>query len=68
MTQVTTWESYKNTRKLHIQESPFPASDHKVAMNKHKSMTNTNINNKNDPQKKHSLGTFSENILMEGLN
>ena len=68
MTQETTWESHRNTRKLHIQKSFFPASDHNVAMNKQKSMTNTNINNKNDPQKKHSLGTFSKNILMEGLN
>ena len=45
LTQDTTWESDKNTRKHHIQEgqevSPFPAGDHKAAMNRQESMTNT---------------------------
>ena len=39
LTQDTTWESDKNTRKYHIQESqeasPFQAGDRKAAMNKH---------------------------------
>ena len=39
-------------------------SDHKAAMNRQES----NINNKNDPQNKHRLGTVSKNILPEGLN
>ena len=38
LTKDTTWESDKNTRKHHIQESqevsPSPAGDHKAAMNK----------------------------------
>ena len=37
LTQDTIWESDKNTRKHHILESqkvsPFPAGDHKAAMN-----------------------------------
>ena len=45
LTQDTTWESYKNTRKHHIQESqevsPFQVGDHKAAMNRQESMTNT---------------------------
>ena len=43
--QYTTWESDKNTRKHHIQESQevshFPAGDHKAAMNRQGSMTDT---------------------------
>ena len=35
LTQDTVWESDKNTRKHHIQDSqevsPFPAGDHKIA-------------------------------------
>ena len=45
-----------------IQESQeaslFPAGDHKAAMNREESMTN--INNKNDPQKKHRLVTVKD--------
>ena len=45
LAQGTTWESDKNTRKHHIQEnqevSPFPADDHKAALNKQESMANT---------------------------
>ena len=45
LTQVTTQESDKNTIKHHIQEtqevSPFPADDHKAAMNRQENMTNT---------------------------
>ena len=45
LTQDTTWESNKNTIKHNIQESqeasPFPAGDHKAAMHRQKSMTNT---------------------------
>ena len=46
LTQDTTWESDKNTRKHHLQESqevsPFPAVDHKAAMNRQESMRNMN--------------------------
>ena len=42
LTQDTTGESEKNTRKHHKQESqevsPFPADDHKAAMNRQESM------------------------------
>ena len=45
LTQETTWESENNTRKHRIQESqeisPFPAGDHKAAMNRQEIMTNT---------------------------
>ena len=38
LTQDTTWESDKNTRKHQIRESqevsPFPAGDHKPTMNR----------------------------------
>ena len=47
LTQVTIWESEKNTRKHHIQEgqevSPFPAGVHKATKNKQDSMTKTNM-------------------------
>ena len=45
LTQDTTRESDKKTIKHHIQESqevsPFPAGDHKAAMNRHENKTNT---------------------------
>ena len=45
LTQDTTWESDKTMRKHQIQESqevsPFPADDHKAAMNRQDSMTDT---------------------------
>ena len=52
LTQDTTWESDKNTKqkykKHHKQESqeisPFPAGDHKAAMNRQESMTNVKLN------------------------
>ena len=48
--------------------SPFPAGDHKAAMNRRKSMRNArHKKNPNDPQNKYRLGKVSKNIL-EGLN
>ena len=45
LTQDTTWGNDKNTRKHHTQESqevsPFQAGDHKAAMNRQDSMTDT---------------------------
>ena len=45
LTQDTRSESDKNTKKHHIQESqevsPFPAVDHKAAMNRQDSVTDT---------------------------
>ena len=45
LTQNTKLENDKNTRKHHTQESEevssFPAGDHKAAMNRHDSMTDT---------------------------
>ena len=47
-TQYTTWESDNNTRKHNTQESqeisPFPAGDHKAAMNRQDSMKDTKHN------------------------
>ena len=43
LTKDAIWESGKNTRKRHIQESqevsPFPAGDHKAARNRQDCMT-----------------------------
>ena len=53
LTQETTWESNKNSINIinKSQEvSPFPAGDHKAAMNRRESMRNTN-----DPQRKYRL-------------
>ena len=47
LTHDTEWESDKNTRNHHIQESqgasPFPAGDHKATRNRKDSMTKTKI-------------------------
>ena len=48
--------------------SPFPAGDHKAAMNRRKSKRNTRHKNTNDPQKKYRIGTVSKNFLLEDLN
>ena len=37
-------------------------------MNRRESMTNTDRNNTNDPQKKYRLGKVSKNILLESLD
>ena len=71
LTQDTTWKSNKNTINLTNKSwevSPFPAGDHKAAMNRRESMRNTRHKNTNDPQKKYRLETVSKNILLEGLN
>ena len=64
LTQDTTWQSDKNTGKHHIQKgqevSPFPAGNHKAAMNRHDRMTDTKQNNKKDLQKKHHLGMVNK--------
>ena len=75
LTQDTTWESDKNARKHHIQESQevssFPACNHKAEINGQDIMTDTKhilyIYNKKDPQKKHRLVLErSVNILFTG--
>ena len=49
------WQKHNKHHKQESQEvRPFQAGDYKTAMNRQESMTN--INNKNDPQKKHRLG------------
>ena len=71
MTQDTTWErdeSQLNITNKSQEVSPFPAGDHKAAMNRRESMTKTRHKNTNDPQKKYCLGMVSKNILLEGLN
>ena len=55
MTQVTTWESNKitiNITNKSLEDSPFPADDHKVAINRHDRMRNTR-------HKKHKWSTKS---------
>ena len=50
LTRDTIWESDKNTRKHHTQESqevsPFPAGDHKAARNRYDSIIKTNKQHK----------------------
>ena len=47
--------------------SPFPA-DHKAAINRRESITNTYYrNNANDPQKKYRHVAVSKNILLDSL-
>ena len=63
LTHNTTWESNKNTINItnkSQETSPFPAGDHKAAMNRRESMRNTRHKNTNDPQKKCRLGTVSK--------
>ena len=55
LTQDTRWESNKNTiiiTKKSQAVSPFPAGDHKAAMNRRESMKNTGHKNTNDQQQK----------------
>ena len=48
LNKATEWESVKNTRKYHIQESqevsPFSTGDHRAARNRHHSMSKINTN------------------------
>ena len=59
LTKDTTWESDKNTSKHHTQDSQvvshFSAGEHKATINRQENMTNRNINNEKDPQKKHHM-------------
>ena len=68
MTQNTTWESNKNTRKHYTQEtSPFQAGDHKAAKNRQESMTDTKHKKQKGSTKKHRLGMVSKTIFTGGL-
>ena len=63
LTRDTTWESNKNTINItnkRQEVSPFPAGDHKAAINRRKSIGNTRHKNTNDPQEKYRLGTVSK--------
>ena len=67
----TTWESNKNTINITNKSydvSPFPAGDHKAAMNRHETMRNTRHKNTNDPQQTYRLGTVCKNNYLECLN
>ena len=56
------------TRAKRSPPPPPPAGDHKHQQTDvHESITKQDRNNTNDPQKKHRLGTVSQNILLEGL-
>ena len=73
LTQDTTWESDKNTRKHHIQESqevsPFPAGDHKAAMNRQESMTNKKLKiTKRIHKRSIALERSVKIFLLEGVN
>ena len=66
LTQDITWESDKNASNI-IEVSPFPAGYNKVTMNRQEDMTNTNISNEKDPQKKRRPGTVSKITFSGGL-
>ena len=62
LSKDTNWYSNKNTINItnKSQEvSPFPSGDHKAAMNRRESTTNTRQNSTNDPQQKYRLGKVS---------
>ena len=65
--QMGKLQNHNRQHKKSQEVSPFPSGDHKVAMNRRESLTNTIHNNRNDPQKKYRLGTVGKNILLEGL-
>ena len=68
LTKDTTLESDKTQLNIHKREpkgQPFPAGDHKAAMNRHKSLTN--INNTNDPQKSTALERSFKTYFTEGF-
>ena len=48
--------------------SPFPAGDHKAAMNRSEGIRNTRHINTNDPHKKYHLGAVSKKIIFKYLN
>ena len=65
-------DKWQTTIKYHTQESqevsPFPAGDHKAALNRQERMTNTKQNNENDPQKKNCLGIILALLLWKFKN
>ena len=63
------WQKHKITHTQEGQEvSPFPVDDHKVAMNRQGSMTDTKHKLlKKDPQKKHRFVTVSKILFTGGL-
>ena len=66
----TPYGKVTKTQENVTENSPFPAGDRKAARNRQDSMTDTHKKtNKNDPQKKHRLGTARIKILKgSGLN
>ena len=55
----------KNITNKSQEVSPFPAGDHKAAMNRRESMRSTIFHlDTNDPPKKYGLGTVSKNVLL----
>ena len=64
LTQDTTWESDKTQENITCKRAKRSALsqqfDHKAAMNRQENMATQNINNTNDPQKKHRLVTESK--------
>ena len=70
LTQDTTGESNKIQKHItnKSQEvSPFPAGDHKAAMNRRKTMRNTRHKNTFDPQKSTPFERSVKYILLEGF-
>ena len=55
------------TKTSHTRDSIFPAGDHKVAMNRQKTLETRNISIKKDPQKKHRHGTVSKRYFTGGF-
>ena len=71
LTQDATFESDDTTRAHHIRESKevslYTAGDHKAAINRKDSMTDTKNKYQNGSTKKHRVGTVCKNIFTGGL-
>ena len=71
LTQDIIWESDRNTRKYHIQESqkvsPFPAGDHKAARKRQGSMTITKHKYKKKIHKRSTTFEWSVKQITGGL-
>ena len=71
-TRDTIWESDKNTRKHHTQESqefsPFLAGDHKAARNRQDSIMQTNWKHKEQKGSTKRCTALEWSLKLEGLN
>ena len=71
LTQDTTWERDKNTRKRQTQESqevsPFPAGDKKAAMNRQDGMVDTKYKDKDKEALFNVTNNDTDNIISRAI-